>query len=276
MLVAALHGSVAGPARSHAVQSGSLCRGGMGKLTRLMLRLDSGETLRARLLVAADGADSWLRGEAGMQTAETSYGQTAVVANFSIERPHRRHGVPVVPYRRCARALAVARRSSVHGVVSAARPGRPAAVPRRGRRSRAEVAAASRERARAAHCHFAGVGVSAALDPGKPDWWRLALRWWGTPRIISTRSPARASTSASRMRASWLRSCCAAVSSSDAGSRALLRRYERARREDILAMTAATHGLQRLFNNSVAPLAWLRNLGLDLDRPSGSRSRPCW
>src|SRR4030095_8687549 len=41
----------------------------------------------------------------------------------------------------------------------------------------------------------------------------------------------------------------------DAGSRALLRRYARARREDVLAMTAATHGLQRLFNNSVAPLA---------------------
>jgi 2-polyprenyl-6-methoxyphenol hydroxylase-like FAD-dependent oxidoreductase len=50
----------------------------------------------------------------------------------------------------------------------------------------------------------------------------------------------------------------------DVGNRALLRRYERARREDILTMTAATHGLQRLFNNSVAPLAWMRNLGLDL------------
>src|SRR6185295_13554842 len=50
----------------------------------------------------------------------------------------------------------------------------------------------------------------------------------------------------------------------DAGNRALLRRYERARREDILTMTAATHGLQRLFNNPVAPLAWMRNLGLDL------------
>ena len=50
----------------------------------------------------------------------------------------------------------------------------------------------------------------------------------------------------------------------DVGAFSLLRRYERARREDILAMTAATHGLQRLFNNSVAPLAWLRNLGLDL------------
>lgn len=50
----------------------------------------------------------------------------------------------------------------------------------------------------------------------------------------------------------------------DPGSFALLRRYERARREDILAMTAVTHGLQRLFNNSIAPLGWLRNRGLEL------------
>jgi 2-octaprenylphenol hydroxylase len=57
---------------------------------------------------------------------------------------------------------------------------------------------------------------------------------------------------------------CARGQQQDVGSYPLLRRYERARREDILAMIAATHGLQRLFNNSVAPLAWLRNLGLDL------------
>jgi 2-octaprenylphenol hydroxylase len=29
-------------------------------------------------------------------------------------------------------------------------------------------------------------------------------------------------------------------------------------------MTAATHGLQRLFNQSGTPLAWMRNLGLNL------------
>jgi 2-octaprenylphenol hydroxylase len=50
----------------------------------------------------------------------------------------------------------------------------------------------------------------------------------------------------------------------DVGALSLLRRYERARREDILVMTAATHGLQRLFNQSGTPLAWMRNLGLNL------------
>ena len=39
-------------------------------------------------------------------------------------------------------------------------------------------------------------------------------------------------------------------------------RYERARREDIAAMQAATDALQRLFNNDSAALARVRNFGL--------------
>ena len=50
----------------------------------------------------------------------------------------------------------------------------------------------------------------------------------------------------------------------DVGELRLLRRYERARREDVLAMTVVTDGLQRLFNNRLPPLAWLRNRGLSL------------
>jgi 2-polyprenyl-6-methoxyphenol hydroxylase-like FAD-dependent oxidoreductase len=55
----------------------------------------------------------------------------------------------------------------------------------------------------------------------------------------------------------------------DVGELRLLRRYERARREDVLAMTVVTDGLERLFNNRVAPISWLRNRGLNLvDRAS--------
>jgi len=50
----------------------------------------------------------------------------------------------------------------------------------------------------------------------------------------------------------------------DAGEYRLLRRYERARREDILAMTWVTHGLQRLFDDPSPPLSWIRNRGLSL------------
>ena len=50
----------------------------------------------------------------------------------------------------------------------------------------------------------------------------------------------------------------------DCGDYALLRRYERARREDVLAMEVATDGLQKLFNSDAVFLARARNLGLKL------------
>lgn len=50
----------------------------------------------------------------------------------------------------------------------------------------------------------------------------------------------------------------------DVGELRLLRRYERARREDILAMTLATDGLQRLFSIQSGPFSVLRNLGMAL------------
>jgi 2-polyprenyl-6-methoxyphenol hydroxylase-like FAD-dependent oxidoreductase len=50
----------------------------------------------------------------------------------------------------------------------------------------------------------------------------------------------------------------------DCGDYALLRRYERARREDVLAMQAATDGLQKLFASDAVLLTRARNLGLKL------------
>ena len=46
------------------------------------------------------------------------------------------------------------------------------------------------------------------------------------------------------------------------GDARLLRRYERARRADVLAMSLATDGLQQLFAHSVDPLPRLRNWGM--------------
>lgn len=52
------------------------------------IRLLDQRRLRAQLLVAADGANSWLRGQAGIRVAIHDYQQTAVVANFEVEIPH--------------------------------------------------------------------------------------------------------------------------------------------------------------------------------------------
>ncbi len=53
------------------------------------LQLDSGRHLRARLVVAADGAESQLRKLAGIEVAAYDYSQRGVVAFLDSEHPHR-------------------------------------------------------------------------------------------------------------------------------------------------------------------------------------------
>jgi 2-octaprenylphenol hydroxylase len=53
------------------------------------LRLSDGRALRAKLVVAADGADSPLRAKLAIPTSTRAYPQHAVVANFTCTRPHR-------------------------------------------------------------------------------------------------------------------------------------------------------------------------------------------
>jgi len=49
---------------------------------------DPGERLRARLAVAADGAHSAVRRDAGIAAIEADYGQIAIVANVAADVPH--------------------------------------------------------------------------------------------------------------------------------------------------------------------------------------------
>lgn len=58
---------------------------------RIALTLRSGtrlETLAARLVVAADGADSSVRRAVGIEVSTRDYGQVALVANVVADRPH--------------------------------------------------------------------------------------------------------------------------------------------------------------------------------------------
>ena len=52
------------------------------------LTLAGGVALRARLAVAADGAQSAVRRDAGITATETDYGQVAIVANVATDLPH--------------------------------------------------------------------------------------------------------------------------------------------------------------------------------------------
>lgn len=53
------------------------------------LTLQDGRQLTARLVVAADGRDSWVREQAGLAAINRHYEEKGVVANFATAKPHR-------------------------------------------------------------------------------------------------------------------------------------------------------------------------------------------
>ena len=65
-------------------------------------RLGDGETIAARLLVAADGARSHLRDLAGISTVHWGYGQSGIVVTVAHEKPHggraEEHFLPGGPF----------------------------------------------------------------------------------------------------------------------------------------------------------------------------------
>jgi 2-polyprenylphenol 6-hydroxylase len=227
-----------------------------------VLRLQSGIALRARLVVAADGADSWLRGQAGIDVSEIDYRQSAVVANYSCDVAHRatafqwfrEDGVLALlplPGNRVSmvwsasddlaqRLMGLGSDELAYEVGTASNNvlgtleviTSPVSFPLRCIRVSRLIGPRLALVGDAAHnLHpLAGQGVNLGFQDARD-----------LSRVLLARGPER-----------------------DVGALSLLRRYERARREDILVMTAATHGLQRLFNQSGTPLAWMRNLGLNL------------
>lgn len=258
-LVGALRGALQGQAGfTHVTSTG--CSAVQFQPECAVLTLDSGDQLAAKLLVAADGADSWLRGQAGIASSQTDYGQTAVVANFATALPH--HGSAFQWFR-------------TDGVLAMLPlPGQRASMVWAARQELADRLLALPAEQLCAEVHAASEGRLGALSLITPAV-GFPLRLIRVDRLVAPRlalvgdaahnlhplagQGVNLGFQDTRELASVLK---ARGPEADVGSLALLRRYERARREDILAMTAVTHGLQRLFNNSVAPLSWLRNVGL--------------
>jgi 2-octaprenylphenol hydroxylase len=228
---------------------------------RTMVHLEDGSELETRLIVGADGADSWVRTEAGIAVTPMSYGQLGVVANFTVEKDHRGRAYQwfrgdsvlallPLPGRRVSMVWST---SETHGRELLALSGdtlaacikdashnmlgsmslitAPAAFPLQLQRVSQLVRPRLALVGDAAHnVHpLAGQGVNLGFRDAR----ELAS-------VLKDRG-----------------------AQTDCGDYALLRRYERARREDVLALQVATDGLQKLFARDSPWLAAARNLGLN-------------
>ena len=241
---------------------GAACAGLAVDSDAAHLALTDGRRVSARLVVGADGARSFVRTAAGIEASERSYGQSAVVANFACGRPHGNVayqwflGGPVLALLPLpgARTSMVWSTSEVHAAqLMAATPEQLAHFVEDasgGELGALEVITAPRAFA------LRSVAASRAVAP------RVALIG-DAAHVIHPLAGQGANLGFQDAR-ELARVLAAGMPLRDPGDLRLLRRYERARREPVLAMRAAVDGLFGLFGAASAPLRTLRNLGLNL------------
>jgi len=227
---------------------------------RATLSLSDGEQLGAQLVIAADGAESALRSAAGIATRVHQYGQTGVVANFRAAQPHRDTAYQWF-LNKSVLALLPLPGNHVSMVWS---------VP--DAQAQDLLAAGAEELARLVE--RASSGMLGRLEPvsaaaGFP------LRRMRAARLIAPRLALIGDTAHNVHPlagqglnlgfgdAETLAAVLAARGmESDSGAYSLLRRFERSRQEDLLAMEAVTDGLHGLFDSDLPGVKRLRNAGL--------------
>ena len=236
-----------------------------GSGTHARVALDDGSVIECELVVGADGAHSWVRGQCDIGYDYRSYHQRAIVTNFSCAKPH--HGVAhqwftceegiiallPLPGNRVSLVwsapdalagtlmeetlseLAVRLAQYCEDELGALRPLVPEevkAVPLALVRPHSIIGPRVALAGDAAHVvhplagHGMNLGFGDVADLLKVLEEREAHRGIGDNRVLS--------------------------------------RYARARKEDVFLMQLATDGLERLFGANLEPLRVVRNLGLNL------------
>ncbi len=224
-------------------------------------RLSDGETLSVRLVVAADGARSQVRGMAGIGVGGWGYGQSGIVTTVAHQRPH--NGV-------------------AHERFLSAGPF--AILPLTGNRSSlvwteptdmaAEIMALDEERfaedLRARFGDFLGPVEATGPRWSYPLSLQLADRYVA-PRLALAGDAAHVMHPIAGQGLNLgLRDAAALAEvivdatrlGLDPGATDVLARYERWRRLDGLTLLAVTDGLNRLFGTEFAPVALARDIGL--------------
>jgi 2-octaprenylphenol hydroxylase len=226
-----------------------------------VLELADHRTLTAKLIVAADGADSWTRAAAGIHVDFRPYEQSGVVANFSVARPHR--GVAYQWFRADGVLAYLPLPENMISIVWSTSLAHADELLARDATVFCEQVAA------------AGEYVLGKLELVTPPA-AFPLRLMRAPRMVEHRLALIGDAAHTihplsghginlgfqdaQSLATLLAACPAHI---DHGDLQWLRRHERGRREEVVALQSATHGLQRLFGAPQTPVAALRNFGLN-------------
>jgi 2-octaprenyl-6-methoxyphenol hydroxylase len=223
--------------------------------------LSTGQVVKARLLVSAEGRGSTIRQDAGIRALKHDYGQDGIVCTVAHEQPHRgiavEHFMPSGPF---AILPMTGDRSSIVWTERSAISARMVALPR---------LEFDREVARR-FGDFLG-----AIETVGPIY-RYPLSIELPQRIIDRRLALLGDAAhgvhpiAGQGLNLGIRDVAALAElvvdarrlGLDPGSADVLARYQRARRFDILALSAVTDGMNRLFSNDIAPIRAIRDIGL--------------
>jgi 2-octaprenyl-6-methoxyphenol hydroxylase len=233
-----------------------------------------GGRCEAALLVAADGARSKLREQAGIGWVGWDYGQSGIVATIGHERPHHgravEHFLPSGPFAILPLAdggelghrssiVWTERTENVPALLSLDAADRLAEIERRFGLELGEIKLES-----AVSAHPLGFGVARRFV-GE----RLALLG-DAAHLIHPIAGQGLNLGLKDVAALAEVIVDAARLGLDPGAPDVLEDYEKARRFDTVAMGAVTDGLNRLFSNDATPLRLARDLGLGLvDRMPG-------
>jgi 2-octaprenylphenol hydroxylase len=222
--------------------------------------LANGKVLEADLVVGADGAHSWVRAQIGSKVIRRDYKQTGVVANFKAEKPH---GETAYQWFKDGEIIALLPLPDGH-----------VSLVWSSRTEHADELLALDPAQLAAEVERVSGGQLGALDCVTPaKGFPLALQT--VDRLVAPRVALVGDAAhlihplAGQGMNLGLRDVAAlaeTVASKEAfrnlGDTVLLRRYERARREDIRALMVATDGLQKLFSVPGPVARVLRNTGM--------------